>query len=183
MNTVRRFLALTTAVLTAVLAMLVATGGSASAVQLYGAQQTPGSITPYKVVGAKVNTCAATGSYCPKPAVTVPGPTIGRSAASNGTQDLQVQYRIYRWNGSTWGYHTGVNRTYRIQHDQSRIRLQDERFMTGSNGHYYVEMSFTWQVATTPTMIGQRSVAYNGAYDYSCGTSGCQTGTGWVRLF
>jgi hypothetical protein len=32
-------------------------------------------------------------------------------------------------------------------------------------------------------VIGQRSVPYNGAYDYSCSTTGCQAGTGWVRLF
>ena len=183
MNTVRRFLALTLATAAALLAMLALTPGTASAVQLYGAAQSPGSITAYKVSGSWVNSCAATGAWCPKPAVTVPGPTIGRSPSSNGSQDLRAQFRVYRWNGSSWGYHTGVTRTYRIGADQSAIRLGNERFMTGSNGYYYVEMSFTWLVATTPTMIGQRSVTYNGAYDYSCSTNGCQTGTGWVRLF
>ena len=167
--------------LIAVLAAFVAVGGSAPAhaVQLYGASGSYGSITPYRVVGATVNTCGV--GTCYQRQVQVPGPTVGRSPSGTAAQSLRIQYRIYRWNGSSWGLYQSVNRSYNIGYNSS-IRLQQENF-NNNGGYFTVQMSMSWHLATTGMLLGARSVNYNGN-DYNCNSALACTASanGWVYL-
>lgn len=150
------------------LSVLVALGAvaPAQAVQLYGASGQPGAITPYRVIGATDTSCFVPSCYQPR--LQVPGPTIGRSPNGTAAQTLRVQYRIYRYNGSSWVAYQTVNRSYSIGYASS-IRLQQETF-NNNGGYFTVQMSMSWHLSSTGLTLGTRAVNYNGD-DYSCRTA------------
>jgi len=168
MNIVRRSLTIALAGLAALTAVVSFSGAPAQAVQLYGASGSVGSITPYQVVGAQQRQ------------LLVPGPVIGKASGTNSSLDLRVQYRVYRWNGSSWASYQTVNRNYRMGYASS-IKLQGERF-NNNGGYFTVQMSFSWHLATNQQLLGARSVNYNGN-DYSCSAGvPCSASTGFVYL-
>lgn len=178
MNTIRRALVLLVATLASVAGLSMSVTQSAGAVQLYGASGSYGSITPYQVVGGTTNTCSV--GTCYQRQVRVPGPTVGKSPSATAAQQLRIQYRVYRWNGSTWGLYSSVNRNYNMGYN-SAIRLQQENFNTGT-GYFTVQMTMSWHVSSTGTFLGGRSVNYNGN-DYACNSAlACGVGTGWVHF-
>jgi hypothetical protein len=175
MSTIRRSLV----ALLAVLAAFVGTNlGSAQAVQLYGASGSYGSITPYQVRGTTVNTCQV--GTCYQRQLQIPGPTVGKSPSATAAQDVRIQYRVYRWNGSAWALSGSANRAYSRGYN-SAVRLPQINFNVGT-GYFYVQMSLSWHVSSTGTTLGARSVNYNGN-DYGCSSAlACGVGTGWVHF-
>lgn len=159
-------------------ALLTLNVGSAHAVQLYGASGQPGSITPYNVTATTVNTCHPVGN-CLTRRLTVAGPVVGRSPNGNTAQDVRIQFRVYRWNGSTWAPYSTVNRAYSMGYN-SAVRLPALQLNVGA-GHYHVQESLSWHVSSTGMTLGARGVNFNGN-DYACVNSqlSCQIGTGWV---
>ena len=167
--------------LLAVLAAFVGTNlGSAQAVQLYGASGSYGSISPYQVNGTTVNTCSAVGT-CYQRQVQIPGPTVGRSPSSNAAQDVRIQFRIYRWNGSAWALAGTVNKAYSMGYNNA-VRLPGQNFNTGA-GYFTVQMSLSWHLSSTGTTLGSRGVNYNG-WDYACTSSAlsCNVSSGWLNF-
>ncbi len=160
------------------LAFLSINPGTAQAVQLYGASGQPGAITPYQVKGTTVNSCYPAGN-CLTRQVQVPGPLVGRSPNGNTAQDVRIQYRVYRWNGSAWSLYSSINKAYSMGYNSS-VRLPQVAFNVG-NGHYTVQESLSWHTSSTGATLGTRGVNYNGN-DYACSNSqlSCQVGTGWV---
>lgn len=173
-----RFAALLGVLLAAVATVTIAP--SAQAVQLYGASGSYGSISTYKVNGTVLNSCYPIDN-CPAPQVQLPGPVVGRSPNGTTNQTVRVQYRVYRWDGSTWGLYKSATKDYFIG-TQSSARLAQVNFNV-SSGYYSVQETVTWMVSGTSTVLGSRSVNYNGGTsDYQCLVSSCSVGTGWVRL-
>lgn len=174
---IRRSLTLLVALLAAFLGTNL--GSAAHAVQLYGASGSHGSITPYQVRGTNVNTCGV--GTCYQRQVQVPGPTVGKSPSASAAQDVRIQYRVYRWNGSAWALYKSVNKAYSMGYNAS-VRLPQVNFAT-NNGYFSVQMSLSWHVSSTGMHLGSRSVNYNG-YDYGCSNAplGCSTNAGWVYL-
>lgn len=172
---IRRSLAL----LVALVAAFVGTnlGSAAQAVQLYGASGSYGSITPYQVRGTTVNTCQV--GTCYQRQVQVPGATVGKSPSATAAQNINVQHRVYRWNGSAWALYRTANHTYSMGYNNA-VRLPQIGFNV-PNGYYTVQMTFTWSVSSTGMTLGSRSVNYNGN-DYGCYNSAlsCSTSTGWL---
>ncbi len=153
--------------------------GNAEAVQLYGASGSPGTITPYQVTGRTVNACYPSGD-CPNRQVYVPGPLVGRSPNGNAAQDVRIQFRVYKWNGSAWGLYSWVNRAYSMGYNSS-VRLPAYA-VNVSVGYYRVEESLSWHLSSTGMTLGTRGVNYNGN-DYACNSQlPCGTGTGWVQF-
>ena len=176
-RTIRRLAVL----LVAFVAAFVGTGlgSAAQAVQLYGASGSPGSISPYTVKATTVNTCQM--GTCYQRQVQVAGPTVGKSPSSNASQDLRIQYRLYRWNGSAWALQSSVNRNYSMGYN-SAVRLPGINFNV-SAGHYYVEESLSWHLSTNQMTLGTRGVSFNGN-DYYCSGSqlSCGASTGYVTF-
>lgn len=179
MNTFRRSVMMIVAVVTAFLALNLA-ASSAQAVQLYGASGSPGSVTPYQVKGTTVNSCYPAGN-CLSRQVQVPGPLVGRSPNGNTAQDVRIQYRVYRWNGSAWALYSSVNKAYSMGYNTS-VRLPQMNFNVGA-GYYSVQESLSWHVSSTGMTLGTRGVNYNGN-DYACVNSQltCGVSTGWLQF-
>lgn len=176
--TLRRSLVALVAVLAAFLGTNL--GSAAQAFQLYGASGSPGSISPGSVRATTVNTCYPIGN-CLQRQVQVPGPTVGRSPSATAAQDVRIQYRLYRWTGSSWALQKAVNRNYSMGYSSS-IRLPGINFNVGI-GHYHVQESLSWHSSSTQLTLGTRGVTFNGN-DYYCSNSQlrCSPGTGWVRF-
>jgi hypothetical protein len=176
-TTLRRSLVTVLAVIAAFLSINL---GSAQAVQLYGASGSYGSITPYQVQGTTVNTCYPAGN-CLTRQLQVPGPTVGKSPSATAAQDIRIQYRVYRWNGSAWALHVSVNKAYSMGYN-SAVRLPQMNFNVGT-GYYTVQMSLSWHVSSTGMTLGSRGVNYNGN-DYACVNSqlACGVSTGWLQF-
>ena len=177
MNKIRRSLVLLVALVAALLGTNL--GSAAQAAQLYGASGSPGSISPYTVRGTTVNTCQM--GTCYQRQVQVAGPTVGKSPSSNASQDLRIQYRLYRWNGSSWALQNSVNRNYSMGYN-SAVRLPGINFNVGA-GHYYVEESLSWHLSTNQMTLGTRGVSFNGN-DYYCSGSqlSCGASTGYLTF-
>lgn len=183
MNTkIRHTLGRSLALLVAVVAAFLATnlGSSAQAVQLYGASGSPGSITPYQVQGKTVNTCAPVGT-CYQRQLVVYGPTVGRSSSATAAQDVAVQYRLYRWTGSSWAKISTVNRSAYLGYAKT-VRPLGVTWNVGS-GYFYVQETVTWKLSSTKMVIGSRGVNYNGN-DYACVNTqlSCGVNTGWLHF-
>jgi hypothetical protein len=177
-NTIRRTLVLVIATLATMAGLSLSVTQSANAVQLYGASGSYGSITPYQVVGGTTNTCSV--GTCYQRQVRVPGPTVGRSPSATAAQQLRIQYRVYRYNGSSWALYSSVTRNYNMGY-YSAIRLQQENFNTGT-GYFSVQMSLSWHLSSTGAFLGGRGVNYNGN-DYACSSAlACNVATGWVHF-
>lgn len=175
---IRRSLITLVAALAAFVALNV--GAAANAVQLYGASGSPGSITPYQVRGTTVNTCSPVGT-CLQRQIQIPGPTVGRSPSATAAQDVRIQYRVYRWNGSAWTLYSSTNRAYSVGYN-SAVRLPQVNVNVGA-GHYTVQESLSWHVSSTGLTLGTRGVNYNGN-DYACIGSqlSCGVSTGWLQF-
>lgn len=176
-TTFRRSVVTLLAIVTAFLSMNL---GSAQAVQLYGASGSPGAITPYQVRGTTVNSCYPAGN-CLARQIQVPGPLVGKSPSATAAQDVRIQYRIYRWNGSAWALYSSVNRAYSMGYNSS-VRLPQVNVNVGA-GYYSVQESLSWHVSSTGTTLGGRGVTYNGN-DYGCYSSqlSCGVSTGWLHF-
>lgn len=176
-TSLRRSILMVLAVVTTFLSLSLS---PAQAVQLYGASGSPGSITPYQVQGTTVNTCYPAGN-CLTRQIRVPGPTVGKSPSATAAQDVRIQYRVYRWNGSAWASHTTVNKAYSMGYN-SAVRLPQMAFNVGT-GYYTVQMSLSWHASSTGTTLGARGVNYNGN-DYACVNSqlACGVSTGWLQF-
>ncbi len=167
--------------LAAVLVAFMGTNlGSAQAVQLYGASGSPGTISPGSVKGTTVNSCYPAGN-CLQRQVQVPGPTVGKSPSATAAQDVRIQYRVYRWNGSAWALYTSVNRAYSMGYN-SAVRLPQMNFNVGA-GYYHVQESLSWHVSSTGMTLGTRGVNFNG-YDYYCSNSqlSCGVAAGYLHF-
>jgi hypothetical protein len=173
---IRRSLALLVAVLAAFMGTNL--GAAANAVQLYGASGSYGSITPYQVRGTTVNSCYPAGN-CLQRQLQVPGPTVGKSPGATAAQNVRIQHRVYRWTGSAWALNKSTSHTYSMGYN-SAVRLPQIGFNV-TNGYYHVQMTLTWTASSTGTVLGSRSVNYNG-YDYGCYNSqlSCSTNAGWL---
>ena len=171
---IRRSLALLVALLAAFLGTNL---GAAQAVQLYGASGSYGSISPGSVKGTTVNTCPM--GTCYQRQLQIPGPTVGKSPSATAAQDVRIQYRVYRWNGSAWALYSSANRAYSMGYNAS-VRLPQINFNVGA-GYYYVQESLSWHVSSTGMTLGSRGVNFNG-YDYYCSGSqlSCGTNAGWL---
>ena len=176
-RTARRSLFLLLATVAAVLSINV---GAAQAVQLYGASGSPGSIAPGWVRGTTVNTCYPVGN-CLTRQVQVPGPVVGRSPNGNTAQDVRIQFRVYRWNGSAWTLYSSANRAYSMGYNSS-VQLPAYKVNVGT-GYYMVQESLSWHVSSTGMTLGSRGVNFNG-YDYGCVNSqlACGTSAGWLQF-
>jgi hypothetical protein len=174
MSTVRRSFAV---LLTALVAFLGTNLGSAQAVQLYGASGSYGSISPGYVTAGTTNTCYPAGN-CLQRQVRVPGPTVGRSPSATAAQNVRIQYRVYRWNGSAWALYKSATYAYSMGYNRS-VKLPQVNFNVGT-GYYTVQESLSWHVSSTGMQLGARGVAFNG-YDYACSSQlSCSTGAGWA---
>lgn len=176
-RTAQRSLLLLLATVTAFLSINL---GGAQAVQLYGASGQPGAITPYQVSGTTVNSCYPVGN-CLTRQVQVPGPLVGRSPNGNTAQDVRIQFRVYRWNGSAWSLYSSANRAYSMGYNSS-VRLPAYKVNVGV-GYYMVQESLSWHVSSTGMTLGSRGVNYNGN-DYACVNSqlACGVNTGWIQF-
>ncbi len=174
-----RLIALVAATLTVLAAG--AFTGQAQAVQLSHAVDSPGAITAYQAYGWHANTCSATGGYCPKPRITIPGPLVSRANNGNADQRLDATYRIYKYVSGSWQRTGSITRSYNIN---QQIRLPDFTWNTGSAGYFYVDIRFEWKLRSTGTFLSARTANWNGynANDYRCYGAGCTPSRGWVHL-
>ncbi len=155
--------------------------GQAQAVQLSHAVDSPGAVTAYQAYGWHANTCTATGRYCPKPRITIPGPLVSRADNGNADQQLDATYRIYKYVNGTWQRLASATRSYPVN---QQVRLQDFTWNIGSGGYFYVDIRFEWKLRSTGTFLSARTANWNGynAADYRCYGAGCNASRGWVYL-
>lgn len=175
----RRRTARLAAVIFAIVAGLIASASPASAWQYAWSTGQPGAVTATAQVQVGKLSYFGLG-----PRVTLfgeTGPTVSRSPATTGAQDITILYSVQRWNGSQW-----VQVTYQLNRARMAAGVQQGRLPalyaqpSAGTGYYRVEERFTWTVAGTDTVLGTTAIVPNLASDHRCLYSPCAATAGYV---
>jgi hypothetical protein len=184
MNTLRtthpRVLRLTTSALLLSI-MLVALNVSSAEAWTQKSSGSAGFVQPYQVQGL-------TTGFVLRPTIRVPGPTVYRSPATSGAQNVIVYYQLRRWNGSSWvDDWSSAAQVFVIPSGTSAIRLPNFDFRDLS-GTYRVVSSVSWFNRSTGQHLGTRALFMDG-WDYGCRNSNvdlvymrCQAGFGSISV-
>jgi hypothetical protein len=147
-----------------------------------------GAVTPYKVAG--IATYVGTGGFNPVPGIQAGNAVVGRSAATSGAQQVDIQVHIYQAVNGRWQILSSRWQPARIiRAGQSSVSVVTSNTLTGVsrlNGHYRVIMNVYWRDANTLAMLGSRAIDMAHASDYGCQVFGnvrCATGPGYITLW
>lgn len=178
-RSVRRAVAV--AATAAVLAGLQSSAATAYVQQPSGAN--PGHVVAYQLQGSHFDTCPTVAYSCWNAQIYSQGPTVYRSRATAGTQQIAAAYMLQIWTGTTW-----VNlaqRTYvrYLVGGYPRLTMPNVEFLPNRAGTFRVAIAIAWRTHDGSQLLGGRAIGFVNAGDYRCDTSyPCRTGTGWVWL-
>jgi hypothetical protein len=110
------------------------------------------------------------------------GPTVSRSAATTGAQDVNIMYSVQRWNGSAWAQIAAQHGNVRIPAGVASGREPALYVVptAGARSYYRVVMHFSWFVAGTNTLLGSTFVAPDRTSDFVCQYLPCAATAGYV---
>lgn len=109
------------------------------------------------------------------------GPTVSRSAATTGAQDVSILYSVQRWNGVQWTQVAQQMNTMRMATGVQQARLPALYVQpTAGTGYYRVVEAFQWNVAGTNTVLGTTTVWPSATSDHVCQYLPCAATVGYV---
>lgn len=125
-------------------------------------------------------------TYGPYLAFSSARPTVYRSPATSGAQDVMGLYTIQRWNGSSWSNVTSQRTAaYRIPAGYSYVQLPGvSRAPSTQRGYFRVVWVFAWADARSGASLGSTSIVPAHSGDLRCATTArpCSASAGWVRI-
>jgi hypothetical protein len=113
------------------------------------------------------------------------GPTVSRSPATSGAQDVVIIYSLQVWNGSQWVQRTTAVGSSRIPAGYSAARLPHlTAFPNVGRGYFRVVEAITWFVAGTTTQLGFTAIVPHVTSDHRCTTPmrACAAYPGYLKL-
>jgi hypothetical protein len=113
------------------------------------------------------------------------GPTVTRSPATTGAQDVVIIYSLQVWNGSAWVQKTRAIGSRRIAAGYSSVRLPHlTAFPNVGRGYFRVVEGIGWFVAGTSTQLGFTAIVPHLTSDHVCTTPirNCYAYPGYIWL-
>jgi hypothetical protein len=129
------------------------------------------------------------GAWVPVPGLRVHGPTVWRSPATSGAQNVGYTYLVQRWSGTSWQNAVWspaeVARLGSDTNSWTRLPVRDFGSFGISDGYYRVILLVRWSDANTGRWLGSQEVSLVHSGDYECLASlyvSCSVGSGWIYL-
>jgi hypothetical protein len=113
------------------------------------------------------------------------GPTVSRSPATTGAQDVEIYYSLQVWDGIQWVQQTAQRSYGRVGAGYSNVRLPAlVQYPKAYRGYTRVVEMITWYVGGTSTMLGSTLITPHLASDQVCVTPlrPCASYPGYMRL-
>jgi hypothetical protein len=166
--------------------MLVALNVSNAEAWTHTATGIPGGVTPRVVQGLGT----LDGSLRTVPTVRVNGPTVSRSPASTGSQDVWYAYQLTAWNGSSWAIVRSMSQYRRAPLSGSHALTLPYFDFKPVSGDYRVTIKLAWADATSGRILGERTIYMNQMGDFQClvtadymNTVRCARGSNWIEVW
>lgn len=114
------------------------------------------------------------------------GPTVHRSPATSGPQNVGGIYVVQQWDGSRWVEVTRQSTgTYRIPAGYNSVQLpRFHRSPRTQRGYFRVVWIFGWDNADTGAGLGNTVITPSVTSDFHCATSArpCASSAHWMRI-
>lgn len=172
--------ALTTAGSIAALVGTLATADSAGAYTI-ASSSLPVKPTVYQVQGLTYAESSAVTQTMYKPWLYQAGPVAYRLAPSDGTEYVQVNYRVDKWNGTSWVSWYSTSKSAQIASTATSVQLPALSVLPGA-GYFKVSESLAYTNAIG-AVTGSQSWSMNQSGDYTCrATLPCSVGGYFIHL-
>jgi hypothetical protein len=183
MSRVRRIVTVATAV--AAFVTLTMQASPAHAWVYAGTAGRPGGVTIPQVSMADMQVQTSYGPVTTFTLMSDTGPTVGRSPATSGAQDVLAIYYVQWSSGGPWETVANPVVTARIPSGSASVRLPAVYIHPNSpKGYYRMAFGFTWNVAGTSTSLGTSFVMPDRTSDHRCITPyrRCAVYAGYARV-
>ena len=125
----------------------------------------------------------AWGTYYEKALMNNNGPTVSRSPASTGAQDIFIVYQVQRYSNGQWVPFTSATASTRLGAGYSAAQLPYlARVPNPPKGSVRVVEYIYWYAAGTSTTLGATAIVPHYTSDHVCYTRGCTAYAGFVQL-
>jgi len=100
------------------------------------------------------------------------GPTVSRSPATAGDQEVTIYYNLSRWTGSEWAVIQRTGHTSTLPAGSDQVQLKNMYIAPDAAlGYFRVTEAFVWYVGGTNTFLGATAILPTNAEDMVCITT------------
>ena len=140
-------------------------------------------VTGYQLQGSHFDTCPTTAYSCWNAWIYGNGPTVYRSPATYGRQQIAAVYQLQFWTGSVWVQLATRSHVRFMAAGYNSLQMPRVDFLPNRAGTFRVNLAIAWRTHDGSRLLGSRALGYVKAGDYACNTRfPCQAGPDWVWL-